>query len=123
MKIKGIEMVHYRRRADEEMPKEQQQALLYLYLMLEDIARAGLPVENVYEQCEHNSWQHIVFPETSQTQFNQALLAAGFEKCLDIQIAEIDPDFRERLYRGETLKTPDVHTGFQLPADRPKRRH
>ena len=112
MKIKGMEMVHYRRRTDLPMPEDQKKALAYVYLMLEDIARAGLPVENVYEQCTDSSWQHVVFPATSQTQFNQALMHAGFEVCLDIQIPEVDPDFRERLYRGEQLVTPNVHTGF-----------
>lgn len=110
MQINGIDMSHFRRSLEQPMNADQQKALEYIYMMLQDVERAGLPVENVLEECTGGDWQHICFPTTSEHTFNNAIVQAGFVKCLDVY-DEKDLDFWERLKRGETM-TSHTHTGF-----------
>lgn len=115
--LKGIEVVHYKRDLSIPLGEDAQKSLAYLYMMLEGIAQMGLPVENTYEQCKDKDWQHIIFPETSNLAFQNALLGCGFTIALET-FSEKDLDFHERLKRGETLVTKSHHTGF---TSRPKK--
>jgi len=109
--LKGVEVVHYRRNLHIELTEDMQKALLYIYGMMQSLELLGLPVANDFEDCQNETWQHIVFPETSDLAFQNALHGCGFERCID-PVSERDLDFWERMQRGEEMITNSHHNGF-----------